>query len=166
MRWVVFFIAAIFISNCHTTKKTGFDSYNMNEFCTSVLNDLEKRVYRIDKEYYGLKLYATTYKERVDEFFKLAMDVNYEISQKQNDCMGSLTSGDIISHFGKPNSMNKRQNGSVSVLYRFNFGGNKCPCKNCLDSEKYDECNIIAFEFGSNGRLSNINMSNLAHSLK
>jgi len=96
MRWVIFFIAAIFIINCHTAKKTGFDSFNLNEFCTSVMNDLEKRVYRIDKEYYGLRLYASTYKERVDEFLKLAMDVNYEISQKQNDCMKSLTSGDRV----------------------------------------------------------------------
>lgn len=165
MRWVILIFAAILTNNCQTTKKIGFNSYDTNEFCISVLNDLEKRVYKINKEYYGLKLYATSYKERVDEFLKLAMNVNYEINQKQNDCMKSLTSKDIVSHFGKPNTMNKRQDGNTSIVYRFNFGGNKCPCQNCLDSVKYDECNIIAFEFGSNGRLNKINMSNLAHSL-
>lgn len=167
MKWVILFVVAIFIINCHTTKKTGFDSYNMSEFCTSVLNDLEKRVYRIDKEYFGLRLYATTYRERVDEFLKLAMDVNFEISQKQNDCMKLLTSGDIINHFGKPNKEDRRKhdNSISSVTYRFNFGG-KCPCEGCVESEKYQECNVIIFEFGSNDRLVSINMSNAYHSLK
>lgn len=167
MKLTILLTLATLIVNCHTAKTSRFDNYKMDGFCISVLNDMEKRLYRIDQEFYGLRLYAPTYKERIDEFLQLDKNINQELNLNHKDCLKLITSVDIIGHFGQPNKVNKRDDdGSVfSILYRFNFGSN-CPCENCIESEKHYGCNILDFNFDLNNRLININLSNVYHGLK
>ncbi|GEM_PF-5047500 len=164
----VFLLAGISVLlNCNTSKKSGFGNIPSGDPCRIILEDLQRRLYKIDRNFYGLKLYAPTYKERIDEFLQMGKKINRESNMVHKKCLSELTYKDIVSHFGKPNTVNNRADGKsrFSVAYRLNFGG-KCPCENCVASEKYYECNILDFNFDSTGRVNAVRLSNLYHSLK
>ncbi len=94
-------------------------------------------------------------KDKHKEYVEFAQYVSS--SKEYDNCFKGMPKETIFSIFGKPpeDSTTIRQYG---VRYKFNFGYD-CPCADCIESDRLQNCNHLRFFFDKEGNVGRVSMS-------